>query len=235
MLTLHSFVIKGDDAWVTANRNVPANLSKYGGVNDGTLVESAVQEYNLATGKLIYTWNATGRIPLSDSYTQPPPNGFPWDAYHVNSVSLNPNGTFVVSMRNTWAAYLVDPATGKIEWTLGGKHSSFAIPARDDFEWQHDVELHDGSIVTLFDDHCCEITGAGQFLAATGPSRGLELKLDLATHSVTQLAAYSHGSTFESQYMGNVELLLTETYWSTGARCRTSPSSPRLASSCSTA
>ena len=33
----------------------------------------------------------------------PPENGFPWDAYHVNSVDPLGNGTFLVSMRNTWA------------------------------------------------------------------------------------------------------------------------------------
>jgi Arylsulfotransferase (ASST) len=207
VLTLHSFVIAGDDAWVTANKNVEANLAKYGGVNHGALVESAVQEYSLRTGKLLYTWNASGHIPLSSSYSQPPPNGFPWDAYHVNSVDLLANGTFIVSMRNTSAAYLVDRATGNVEWVLGGKHSSFAIPAQDDFQWQHDVQLHGDSIVTMFDDHCCDITGAGQFLSATGPSRGLALKLNLATHTVTRVAEYSHGATFEAQYMGNVQLL----------------------------
>ncbi len=36
-------------------------------------------------------------------------------------------------MRNTWAAYLVDIGTGKIEWTLGGRHSSFKFGARRRF------------------------------------------------------------------------------------------------------
>ena len=200
-------VIQGDNAWVTSNRNVPADLAKYGGVNDGTLVQSAIQEYNLKTGKLLYTWNASDHIRLADSYTQPPPNGFPWDAYHVNSVSLNNNGTFVVSMRSTWAAYLVNIKTGKIIWTLGGKSSSFHLPDNAKFQWQHDVQLHGNSDVTLFDDHCCEITGAGQFLSATGPSRGLELKLNQAQHTATVVAQYSHGSTFESRYMGNTQIL----------------------------
>ncbi len=205
--TLHTLQIKGGDAWVTANRNVSANLAKYGGVNDGTLVESAVQEYDIKTGKLLYTWNASGHIPLSASYTQPPPNGFPWDAFHINSISLNNNGTFVVSMRNTWGAYLVKIANGNIIWTLGGKNSSFALPANAKFEWQHDVEMHGPTDVTLFDDHCCEITGAGQFLSATGPSRGLEVKLNPAGDTATVVRQYSHGTTFESQYMGNVQRL----------------------------
>ena len=64
MLTLHEFVIGGDDAWVTANKNIPMNLSKYGGAYNGALIDSAVQEYNLKTGKLLYSWDALDHIPL---------------------------------------------------------------------------------------------------------------------------------------------------------------------------
>ena len=44
-------------------------------------------------------------------------------------------------MRNTWAAYLVDIETGRIEWTLGGRNSSFKFGPGADFQWQHDVAL----------------------------------------------------------------------------------------------
>jgi hypothetical protein len=59
----------------------------------------------------------------------------------------------------------------------------------------------------MFDDHCCEITGAGQFLSAPAPSRGLVLKLNTAARTVTPVATYSHGKGFESEYMGNLQLL----------------------------
>ncbi len=207
VLTLHTMIIRGHDAWVTANKNLPTNLSDDGGVSNGVLTDSAVQEYDLRTGRLLYTWKASDHIPPSDSYTQPPSNGFPWDAYHINSIAINGDGTFLVSMRNTWAAYQVDARTGKIIWTLGGKHTSFRVPVKDEFKWQHDVQLHPGNVVSLFDDHCCDITGADQYLPATGPSRALELKLNPATHTATQVAEYSHGTTFHSQYMGNLQIL----------------------------
>ncbi len=110
---------------MTANKNVAKNLSDYGGAYNGALIDSAVQEYNLKTGKLLHSWDALQHIPLGDSRATVPTNGFPWDAYHVNAIDLTGDGTFLVSMRNTWAAYLVNIATGKIEWTLGGRHSSF--------------------------------------------------------------------------------------------------------------
>jgi hypothetical protein len=117
------------------------------------------------------------------------------------------NGTFLVSMRNTWAIYLVDAHTGRILWTLGGKDSSFTVPSQASFKWQHDAELHSNSTVTLFDDHCCDITGADTYLPATGPSRGLTLKLNQAARTATVVREYSHGTTFHSEYMGNTQVL----------------------------
>jgi EmrB/QacA subfamily drug resistance transporter len=221
ILTLHELQIRGDDAWVTANKNIPINLSKYGGAYNGALIDSAVQEYNLKTGRLLRNWDALKHIPLGDSYASEPTNGFPWDAYHVNSVSLSGDGTFLVSMRNTWAAYMVNIATGRIEWILGGKRSSFEFGPGAAFQWQHDVMLAPSSAViepgstitapsstvTLFDDHCCQLTGGGTSVPATGPSRGIVLRLDQNTHTATLLAQFTGGGKFETEYMGDTELL----------------------------
>jgi len=207
VLTLHEMVISGEDAWVTANKNIAKNLSNYGGAYNGALIDSAVQEYNLKTGKLLRSWDALDHIPLGDSWASVPTNGFPWDAYHVNAVDLGANGTFLVSMRNTWAAYLVDINTGKIEWTLGGKRSSFKFGPGAAFQWQHDVALAPNSTVTMFDDHCCQLTGGGTSVPATGASRGLVLKLDQSTHTATLVAQYAGGGDFESEYMGDTQPL----------------------------
>src|SRR5205823_3541913 len=50
VITLHELVIRGHYAWVTANKNLPMNLSKFGGAYNGALIDSAVQEYDLNTG-----------------------------------------------------------------------------------------------------------------------------------------------------------------------------------------
>jgi EmrB/QacA subfamily drug resistance transporter len=207
VLTLHELVIKGEDAWVTANKNVAKDLSSYGGAYNGALIDSAVQEYNLKTGKLLSSWDALDHIPLSDSYASVPTNGFPWDAYHVNSIALTGNGGFLVSMRDTWGAYMVNGDSGKIDWTLGGKKSSFKLGAGADFQWQHDVAFGPGSTVTMFDDHCCQLTGGGTSVPATGPSRGLVLKLDQSTRAATLVAQYSGGDKFETEYMGATQPL----------------------------
>ena len=206
ILTLHSMVISGDDAWVTANKDIPFNLGNYGGVADGALTDSAVQEYNLKTGKLVKSWDALNHIALSDSHANPPDNGFPWDAFHVNSISLNGDGTMLVSMRNTWALYDINMATGKIIWTLGGKHSSFKLTRNADFEWQHDATLLSGGRVSLFDDHCCQISGAGTYLAPDGITRALVLSLDQSSHTASVAEQFTHDSP-DPAYMGSTEVL----------------------------
>jgi EmrB/QacA subfamily drug resistance transporter len=204
-LTLHAFVVSGEDAWVTANKNIAKNLSSYGGAYNGALIDSAVQVYNLKTGKLLRSWDALQHIPLGDSRATVPTNGFPWDAYHVNAVDLSGEGTLLVSMRNTWAAYLVNIDTGKIEWTLGGRHSSFTFGPGAAFQWQHDVAFGPDSTVTMFDDHCCQLTGGGTSVPATGPSRGLVLKLNQQTRVADLLHQYTGNDEFESEYMGDTQ------------------------------
>ena len=71
MLTLHAFLISGEDAWVTANKNIAKDLSNYGGAYNGALIDSAVQEYNLKTGKLLRSWDALEHIPLERVATRP--------------------------------------------------------------------------------------------------------------------------------------------------------------------
>ena len=207
VLTLHELVISGNDAWVTANRNLPRNLSKYGGAYNGALIDSAVQEYDLRTGRLLRSWDALDHIPLGDSRASLPTNGFPWDAYHVNAINVPGDGTFVVSMRNTWAAYKVNIATGAIEWTLGGRHSSFNFGKGAAFEWQHDVAVYPGSpYISMFDDHCCQLTGGGTYVSATAPSRGLVLRLDEARRTATLATEYRRGGG-DADYMGSLQPL----------------------------
>ncbi len=208
VLTLHELLIDSEGhAWVSANKNIAKDLSSYGGAYNGALVDSAVQEYDLATGKLMRSWDALQHISLRESVATVPTNGFPWDAYHINSIQLAAPGKFLVSMRNTWAAYLVDAATGRIEWTLGGRKSSFRFAPGAGFEWQHDVRMQPGGTVSLFDDHCCQLTGGGTSVKATGASRGLVIRLNQDDHTASLVSQYGQREAFESEYMGDTQPL----------------------------
>ena len=109
-------------------------------------------------------------------------------------------------MRDMWAAYLVDIKTGKVQWTLGGLKSSFRLGPGAEFQWQHDVR-QSGTTVTMFDDACCQITGAGTYLAPNGPSRGPVPRLDPRARSASMLRQYLHGQHFDASYMGSLQLL----------------------------
>jgi EmrB/QacA subfamily drug resistance transporter len=208
VLTLHEFLIDSEGhAWVSANKNIAKDLSSYGGAYNGALVDSAVQEYDLATGKLMRSWDALKHISLHESVASVPTNGFPWDAYHINSIELSSPGKFLVSMRNTWAAYLVDAASGRIEWTLGGRKSSFKFGPGAGFEWQHDVRMQPEGKVSLFDDHCCQLTGGGTSVKATGPSRGLVIRLNQHAKTASLVSQYGSSEGFESEYMGDTQPL----------------------------
>jgi EmrB/QacA subfamily drug resistance transporter len=207
VVTLHEMFIQGDNAWVTVNKNVQANLSAEGGPYNGAIIDSAVQEYNLKTGKLEYSWDALKHIPLADSWASLPPLGA-WDAYHVNSIDVPGDGTFVVSMRNTWAVYKVDIRTGKIIWTLGGRHSDFRFKPGAEFQWQHDVRVYPGTnLMTVFDDHCCQITGGGTYVAPSADSRGLILNLNTHTHTASLADQYYRPNAVDPDYMGSIEPL----------------------------
>src|SRR5205807_2942917 len=110
-------------------------------------------------------------------------------------------------MRNTWAAYMANIDTGSIKWTLGGKHSSFKLGSSAAFQWQHDVELHPGSVVTMFDDHCCQITGGGTFVTPSAPSRGLVLRLDQRTRRAAFIGEYPHPDGLDAAYLGSAQPL----------------------------
>ncbi|MBO0801941.1 MAG: MFS transporter [Nocardiopsaceae bacterium] len=204
--TMHTLVIKGHDAWVTANKDMPMNLARYGGSVDGAITDSAVQEYDLRSGKLLHTWDALKHIPVTDSYANPPSNGFPWDVYHVNSIDVVGPNTLLVSMRNTWAAYLINTKTGAIQWTLGGKHSTFKFGKGASFEWQHDVSMLPGNRISMFDDACCQIVGSDTFLPPNGTSRGLTLHLNRASGTASLESQVKHDGV-EAAYMGSDEHL----------------------------
>jgi hypothetical protein len=219
-ISIHDAVIFGTNMWVTVYRNVPGqNLAPYGGPSKGTVYDAGVQEYSLANPAkpvLLRAWDAlnpggTPNVPLSQSQqpatgTGTGPGGS-WDAYHVNAIEVISDDQILVTMRNTWASYLIDVGTGDLVWTLGGKASSFSLPANARFAWQHDTRLLPNNEVTLFDDNCCKLLPGGKFAKPGGPSRGLVLKLDTASHKASLVASYSHSPNLFVAFLGSMQLL----------------------------
>lgn len=218
ILSLHDFQISGRVAWVSAYKNIRMNLAPYGGPANGTLVDFAVQQYDLPTGRLLGTWDSLHHVPLTQSKqranTVAGGKPIPWDAYHGNSIQLVGSNKFLISLRNTWAAYLVDVNSSNLdasrtEWTLSGNQriSNFSLPQKARFHWQHDVRLASNNVVSVFDDACCAITGPKKFGPPSGASRGLVFRLNPSNHSASFVAQYPRGKNFVVFFLGSTQML----------------------------
>jgi hypothetical protein len=188
-------------AFVTAYSLVDANLSSLGGSSNGTLQDAILQEIDVPTGLVMFEWHAYGHVALEDSYTRPSSSGAPWDFFHLNSVSLDPSGDgdFILSSRNTWAAYEIDHLSGAVLWRLGGKRPSFKMGAGTGFAWQHDVRWQPNGTLTIFDD--------GAVPKAHSQSRAIREQIDWKNHSVALVGRYVHTPALLTGSQGNFQVL----------------------------
>ena len=214
VVSLHDAAISGSAIWVTVYRTVKGqNLKPYRGPARAAVLDAGVQEYDLKTGKLLYTWDALNpghraNLPLSASLQPAPASGSKaWDAYHVNSVQPLANHQILLSMRNTSAAYLINTTTGRIAWSLGGRHSSFKGAPNTRFAWQHDVQMLPGGKVTMFNDNCCSILPNGDLGKPSAPSAGTVLKLNTSAHTVSLVKNYRHRPYRYTAFLGSMQLL----------------------------
>lgn len=176
---------------------VPADLSGIGGPRRGHVLQSVIQEVDLATGRVRFEWRSLEHIGLAESYY---PVGSPYDYLHINSIDVTPDGHLLVSARHTWALYKLHRRTGRVLWRLGGKRSDFAMGRGTRFAWQHDARAHRGGQISLFDD------GAGA--RETEPqSRGVVLQVDHRRRTVQLARSYRHPQPLLAYAMGNLQLL----------------------------
>jgi hypothetical protein len=198
---LHEFQITPQgSAFLTAYSLVSADLSADGGPSDGILQDAIMQEVDVATGLVMFEWHADGHVALWDSYaTAPHYSNQPFDYFHINSISLGPssNGDFIISSRNTWAAYEINHVTGAILWRLGGKHSSFKMGPGTGTAYQHDVRWQPDGTLTVFDN--------GAVPKVHSETRILRLHFDYVHRKVTLVGRIGAGILAGSQ--GNAQAL----------------------------
>ena len=202
---LHEFQLTPrGTALITAYKEVPYDLSGVGGPAQGWVLDSIVQEIDVATGRVVFAWDALAHVPLSESTdaNQEPARDAskkrPLDYFHANSVADGPNGTILVSARNTSTVYDV-ARDGHIVWRLGGKHSDFGPPAAVEFAYQHDVRMHADGVLTMFDN--------GGIPKVEPYTRPLEMKLDIAKRRAKIVKTFVHPQKLASPYEGDIEPL----------------------------
>ena len=200
------FITPWNTALITVFRETTANLTSIGGPADQQVYVDVVQEIDIATGKVLFQWNAADYVPYSDSQ-QPLPSSAsqPWDWFHINAVHLDADGNLLVSARNTWTIYKVNLHSGHMMWELGGKQSSFTVKAAPGqvldsagamFAWQHDPESLGHSLYTVFDD---ESGGELPY------SRAVTVLLDFQSHVATLVKSIDQPEGQFSAWCGNAQ------------------------------
>jgi hypothetical protein len=187
------YVTKAGTALVTGYRYLQhRDLSSKGGSTDQTLLDSGVLEYDIKTGKLLRAWSADEHIPMSEGVPPANPNSpAAYDPWHINSIDVDKDGNWLVSMRNTWAIYKVSPTTGAIIWTLGGKGNQFQIPDNVAFAFQHDARWVANGEMSIFDNDCCGFIPQPSGPPKAAPpvhgsqSRGMQIKVDETNKTVS--------------------------------------------------
>jgi hypothetical protein len=179
---------------------VRTDLRKVKGARRGLAVDSVIQEIDLDTGLVEFEWHSLGKIGLAETFSKPKPSRrAPFDYAHANSVNLDTDGDFLLSARNTWTVYKIDRGTGNISWRLGGKKSSFKLPAAARFAWQHDVHRRSDGTITLFDNEA--------FPPIRKFSRALALRLDQRRKTATVAGALVHPRKLLTATQGNQQSL----------------------------
>jgi Arylsulfotransferase (ASST) len=186
----HGMTLTDDGtALLITYRKMPRDLTALGGPEDGWVVDCVVQEIDVATGKVVFSWSGIDHVPIADTkirigpYTQVDGTfGFPLDYLHVNSVTEDDDGSLLISARNTHAVYRVDRETGEVDWVLGGSASDFRMLGNAEFAWQHDAQRQPDGTITLFDNEAGPAVGE--------QSRGLRLDLDVAARTARVVTEY---------------------------------------------
>ena len=200
---LHEFQITPQrTALVSAYSPIYCNLTALGGSADSAVTDSLLQEIDIKTGLVMFEWTALDHIALSASYSLPASGStaWPFDFFHLNSINLDPDGSLLVSSRNTWAADDIDHRTGQVLWTIGGKQSSFTEGRGAATAFQHDARPIGPDSFTMFDNGASPQTHA--------QSRGVVLDVDPQTHSVSVGAQFLHpGRHLLADSQGNMQAL----------------------------
>ncbi len=200
---LHEFQITPSaTALLSAYYPVRCNLASVGGSADSAVTDSLLQEIDIKTGLVMFQWTSLDHVPLRASYSlaRGASTAWPYDFFHLNSINLDPDGSLLISSRNTWAAYDIDAATGRIRWTLGGKHPTFIEEPGATTVYQHDARAVGVDTYSLFDN------GASpqQHLQ----SRGVVLTVNPQTRTVSRLAQFLHpGHPLLADSQGNLQAL----------------------------
>lgn len=196
---MHEFELTegGETALMTVYQPRQYDLSGYGiGNGLGWLVESIFQEVNVSTSEVIFEWRSLDHVDLAESVVGPSASDTsgdgltkdtPWDYFHINSITKNAQGDYLVSSRHASCIYKISGVDGSVIWRLNGANSSFTL-TNFAFSHQHHARwIHENAtstILSLFDN-------ASNGYQITSPhSSGMIIHIDHMSNEATMIRQY---------------------------------------------
>jgi hypothetical protein len=190
---MHEFVI-------TPRNTALMTLSHRVNINGRAILEGALQELDLETGRVVFEWHSIDHVKLVESYYRLPRGpGRIFDYFHINSIDVDHDGDLLVSARNTHTIYKISRRTGRVLWRLGGKRSDFTLGKGARFGWQHDARRQSNGNLTLFDNAAAP--------KLRKQSRGLVLRLDMKRMQASVVRTFVHSPPIVAVDQGNMQRL----------------------------
>ncbi|KAF2150228.1 hypothetical protein K461DRAFT_245625, partial [Myriangium duriaei CBS 260.36] len=197
-------------AYVFERRDIP-------GAANTRIAESHFQEIDLATGKLLFHWQASKHMDIAHEV---PFSLSPWqgtkkpsflDWFHINSVAKDHLGNYLVSARHTCTIYYLSGVDGRVLWRLGGKNNDFKDLSggqATDFCAQHHARWVDKDLtrISLFDNSHSEKNYLTDDKRRT--SRGIVLRIDQAKREVVLERSHNATHAIKSNRKGSMQVLL---------------------------
>lgn len=195
-IDLHELLITPSGSLlVTANNVTQADLTSVGGPADGWVVAVFVYEIDIATNKVLFSWNSLDhldKLPFTASLYPLGADGFTgvnqslaWGYFHINAVEPYDDG-YIISSRYLCSAIAID-GSGEVKWRLsgrvGGDFKLIGSDAITGFCYQHDIRVESesttGVSLRMHDNHNSPIENG------TVPSTAKVVHVDFNTKEAT--------------------------------------------------
>ena len=140
---------------VMAQNRRTVDMTQYGGVDNATVRDYVLQEFDAAHNLLqsFKTWEHYSFDDVNDNtpYVDLTANWI--DYMHINSFCFDSDTGFLVSIRHFDEVSCIDRRSGDFIWRWGGKHNEFSfINDTLGFSHQHNVRKLRNGHITLFDN-----------------------------------------------------------------------------------
>ncbi len=184
------------------------DLSPVGGSRYARVIDNIVQELEVETGRVLFEWHSLDHIGVEESMRDYDPSGVgavfndPFDYFHLNSITVGPDGNLIISARHSFGIYKIGYPNGELIWRLNGSQSDFVMGPGTEFAWQHDAHLFEDGVLTLFDN-----AESNQDLDGVVASRGMVLAIDEVAMTANLTQEYLHPTDILSVSQGNMQTL----------------------------